>query len=146
MKPSIKLQFSSGGVIFRKKDGTIEIALIATKEGSVWALPKGTVDKREKPQETAVREVMEETGLKGRIIGKIGDIRYWYFLKEENARVNKTVSYYLLQYESGRVENHDWEVDSAEWFPIDEAARRVTYKGDREIIQKAKSMIEEING
>jgi 8-oxo-dGTP diphosphatase len=142
MKPaSLKTQVSSGGVIFRKHKGRIEVALIAVKGGTVWCLPKGIVNKGETPEETALREVEEETGLKGNILGKIGQISYWYFIKEENVKCKKTVYFYLMQYVSGSTDNHDWEVDESAWFPIDEAINKIAFKGDREIVEKAKRMI-----
>lgn len=148
MKPaSLKLQFSAGGVIYRpSKEGPLKVALIATKGGSVWSLPKGVVDKGEDPESTALREVQEETGLKGSIVGKIGDISYWYFIKEENVRCKKTVSYFLMEYESGSTEAHDYEVDAAGWFPIEEAIGTAAYKGDKEILTKAKEMLHGLGG
>jgi len=142
VKPAaLKLQFSAGGVIYKPDGGTLAVALIATKGGSVWSLPKGIVDKGEDPETTALREVAEETGLKGSIVGKIGDISYWYFIKEENARCKKTVSYYLMKYEGGNTEAHDYEVDAARWFPIEEAIGIAAYRGDKEILIKAKEML-----
>jgi len=147
MKPAaIKNQVSSGGVIFRENNNTAEIALISVKGGNVWCLPKGLVEKGELPEETAVREVQEETGLKGRIIDKIGDISYWYFIKEENIRSRKTVHFYLMKYEGGTTADHNWEVDDAAWFAVDEALKKVSYKGDKEIVEKAKNIIEQENG
>jgi 8-oxo-dGTP diphosphatase len=144
VKPAtLRFQVSSGGIIFRRRGGKVEIALIAVKGGNVWCLPKGIVDKGENPEETALREVREETGLTGRILGKIGSISYWYFIKEENAKCKKTVDFYLMEYEKGNTKDHDWEVDDASWVPIEEAVERASYKGDRRIIQKAKEMISE---
>lgn len=143
MRPAtIKTQVSSGGVIFRKTpENTLEIALVAVKDGKVWSLPKGIVEKGEEASDTAVREVREETGLSGRIVEKIGDISYWYYIKEDNAKCRKTVHFYLIEYVSGSTSDHNWEVDAAEWFPLEEALNRVSYKGDREIVQKAKEML-----
>jgi 8-oxo-dGTP diphosphatase len=142
MRPAtIKTQISSGGVIFRKEGGDPEIALVAVKEGKVWSLPKGLVEKGEEPPETAVREVREETGLSGKIVKKIGDISYWYYIKDDNAKCRKTVHFYLLEYVSGTTSDHNWEVDAAEWVRIDDAVGRVSYKGDREIVRKAKEML-----
>lgn len=142
MKPvSLKTQVSSGGVIFRRCDDIIEIALVAVKGGNVWCLPKGLIDKGEVPEKTALREVAEETGLKGRIIEKLGEITYWYYIKEENAKCRKTVHFFLMEYEGGDVLNHDWEVDNASWFPIDEALKKASYKGEKEIIEKAKKKL-----
>ncbi len=142
MKPAtIKRQVSSGGVILRKSNDVVEIALVAVKGGNVWCLPKGIVDRGESTEETAVREVQEETGLKGRVIDKIGEISYWYYIKGENARCRKTVHFYLMEYLSGTTDEHDVEVDDASWFSIDDALNKISYKGDREMIEKAKEMI-----
>ncbi len=139
---TIKTQVSSGGVIYREEIGKeVEIALVAVKDGKVWSLPKGLMEKGEEASETAVREVREETGLSGKIIEKVGDITYWYYIKEDNAKCRKTVHFFLLEYVSGSTSDHNWEVDKAEWFPIREALRRLSYKGDQEIVQKAKEML-----
>lgn len=137
----IKIEVSSGGVIFRRRDDSIEVALVAVKDGKVWCLPKGLIEKGEGEEETALREVMEETGLRGRIIRKIGDISYWYYIKEENLKCKKTVHFYLLEFVEGDTMNHSWEVDRAEWFEIDEALRRLSYKGEREILGRVKEML-----
>jgi 8-oxo-dGTP pyrophosphatase MutT (NUDIX family) len=142
MKPAaLKTQVSSGGIVFRRKGDIIEIATVSVKGGSVWCLPKGVIDKGESAEETALREVEEETGLKGRIIEKLGKITYWYYLKEENVKCKKTVHFFLMEYESGDISNHNWEVDSVSWFPIDEAIKRATYKGEKEMIEKAKKKL-----
>jgi 8-oxo-dGTP diphosphatase len=139
---TIKNQVSSGGVIFRNTDGKdVEIVLGAVKDGKVWSLPKGLVEKGEETSETAVREVREETGLSGKIIDKLGDITYWYYIKEDNAKCRKTVHFYLIEYLSGSTEDHNWEVDKAEWFPISEALKKLSYKGDKEIVRKATQML-----
>jgi 8-oxo-dGTP diphosphatase len=142
MRPGpIKRQVSAGGVIFRKNDSLVEIALIAVKGGHVWCLPKGIIDKGESPEMTAVREVSEETGLQGRIIEKLGEINYWYYIKEEEARCRKTVHFFLIEYESGDTSQHDFEVDLVSWFPIDDALKKASYKGEREIIEKARERL-----
>lgn len=142
IKPAaLKTQVSSGGVIFRRYDGSIEVAMVAVKGGNVWCLPKGLIDKGEVPEKTAIREVAEETGLKGRIIEKLGEITYWYYIKEENIKCRKTVHFFLMEYEGGDVSNHDWEVDDASWFLIDEALKKASYRGEKEIIEKARGKL-----
>ncbi|MEW6162035.1 MAG: NUDIX hydrolase [Nitrospirota bacterium] len=142
MRPgTIKRQVSSGGVIFRKNNASIEIALVAVKGGKVWCLPKGLIDKGESPEKAAIREVAEETGLKGRIVEKLGEITYWYYLKEEEAKCRKTVHFFLIEYESGDILSHDWEVEDVSWFPIEEAIEKASYKNEGEMIEKAKERL-----
>jgi 8-oxo-dGTP diphosphatase len=142
MKPaSLKRQISSGGVIFRRRGGDVEVALVSVKGGRNWCLPKGLVDRGETPEITAVREVREESGLSGKIIDRLGDITYWYYIQGENAKCRKTVHFYLMEYESGSTSQHDFEVDEADWFPIDAAIGRISFKGDREILEKARERL-----
>lgn len=142
MRPAtLKNQVSSGGVIFRRHNNTVEIALVAIKGGNVWCLPKGLIDKGEVPEKTALREVSEETGLKGRIIEKLGEITYWYYIKNDNAKCRKTVHFFLMEYVSGDIADHDWEVDTVSWFPIDTALHQAQYKGEREMIMKARESL-----
>ena len=144
MKPAtLKNQVSSGGVIFKRHNNVLEIAMVAIKGGNVWCLPKGLIDKGEIPEKTALREVSEETGLQGRIIEKLGEITYWYYIKEANAKCRKTVHFFLMEYESGDIANHDWEVDKVSWFLIDEALKQAKYKGEKEMIKKAKDRLSE---
>ena len=140
--PIIKKQISSGGVIFRKSDNSIEVALIAVRGRKAWCLPKGLIDKNEAPPATALREVREEAGLHGEIIEKIGHISYWYFINEDRVKVHKMVHFFLLKYIKGDTEDHDHEVDEARWFQIDEAIETLSYRSEKQIVQKAKGMIE----
>jgi 8-oxo-dGTP pyrophosphatase MutT (NUDIX family) len=145
MKPaSLRRQISSGGVIFRRGQGGMEVVLVSVKGGEVWCLPKGLIDRGETPEETAVREVREESGLSGKIIEELGDITYWYYIKGENVKCRKTVHFFLLEYVSGNTEQHDFEVDDSQWFPIDAALEKISFKGDRSILEKAKAKLEEI--
>lgn len=145
MKPaSLKRQTSSGGVIFRKGPGVTEVVLILVRGGKYWCLPKGIVDKGETPEITAVREVREESGLSGRIIDKLGEITYWYYIRGENTKCRKTVHFYLMEYESGNTSQHDFEVDDAVWFSFETALRKISFSGDRTILEKAKARLGEL--
>jgi len=142
MRPALlKKQVSAGGVVFRRDSDGVKIVLVSVKDGSVWTLPKGLIEKGERPEVAAVREVQEETGLKGRIVDSLDTISYWYFLKDENTKYHKTVYYYLMEYAEGSTDDHDWEVKEASWFSIDDALKMVKYKGDREILERAKKRL-----
>jgi 8-oxo-dGTP diphosphatase len=146
MRPaSLRRQTSSGGVIFRKNPDVVEVVLVSVRGGRYWCLPKGIVDKGETPEVTAVREVREESGLSGRIIDKLGEISYWYYIRGENAKCRKTVHFYLMEYESGNTSEHDFEVDDAEWFPLDAAMRKISFSGDRTILEKARVRLQEMS-
>lgn len=146
MKPaSLKRQTSSGGVIFRKAPGVLEVVLVSVKGGKYWCLPKGIIDKGETPEVTAVREVREESGLWGRIIDKLGEITYWYYIRGENTKCRKTVHFYLMEYESGNTSQHDFEVDESEWFSFETALQKISFSGDRTILEKARARLQELD-
>lgn len=140
--PAIKKRISSGGVIFRKDNGAVDVALVLVKGKKTWCLPKGLINKDEEEADAALREVREETGLNGEIVKKIGQISYWFDLKDEMVKVNKTVHFYLIRFINGNTEDHDDEVDEARWFPMDEALATLSFRSEREIMQKAKTMID----
>lgn len=138
-------QISSGGVIYRKRGGLVEVALISVRGGKIWGLPKGTAEKGENLARTAHREVREETGLDGKILDNLGHIEYFYTFKEgeETKRYFKIVYFFLMEYTGGNVEDHDHEVDECRWFQIDDAIETLKYKDEKEIVRKAKAIIEE---
>ncbi len=137
---------SSGGVIFRKVDGEIQVAIANREGGNIWCLPKGIVEKDETAEETALREVEEETGLKGEIINKIDQIDYWFYWKPEETRYHKFVHFFLMEYKSGDIAKHDFELDEVRWMPIDEAINTLSYKGEVQVLGKARQMIEDFEG
>jgi len=112
----------------------------------VLALPKGLVDPGEKADQAAVREVREETGITGAILAKLMDIRYVYVRAwSDRQRVFKIVSFYLLRYESGEIddlsEEMRIEVKQALWIPLEEAERKLAYRGERDAIKKAREYL-----
>lgn len=142
----VRKEVSSGGVLCRKGEkGNIEVALISrrTQRGDrVWCLPKGKVERGEDPQETALREVREETGMEGKILADLGTINYWFYSPEHGAKVNKTVYFYLMEYKRGSPEDHDWEVEEVKWHDIDDAIGKLAYKTEKETVQKAKKFLD----
>ena len=137
-----KRQFSSGGILFRKTSAGVRVALISRQGGKVWCLPKGLIEKGESAQETALREVREETGLTGEIVRKLGDVSYRYLSEEEQTRFFKKVSFFLMKHLGGNTRDHDFEVDEAVWMPIEKAVQKLTYASERKLMRKAKRMLE----
>ena len=130
----MKREFSAGGVLVRRFQGRPFAAAVAPRAG-VLALPKGHPDGDETMQEAATREVREETGLEGELVEKLDDVRYWYTRGGE--RVLKLVSFYLFRYRSGRIADHDDEIEHVEWVPLAELPERLSYRGEQEIARKA---------
>ena len=111
----------------------------AGKDPGIWALPKGIIGDGEPPEETALREVEEETGVEGKLVRKLGDVRYVYTWAGE--RVFKVVSFYLLRYSRGRLGDLPpataHEVAEVRWLPLEDAPRLLAYKGEREMAERA---------
>jgi 8-oxo-dGTP pyrophosphatase MutT (NUDIX family) len=124
-------------VLVRNVGGRPMLAAIRPqgKRAGVWALPKGLVDPGESPAETAVREVREETGVDGRLVEKLGDVKYVY--TRDGERIFKIVSFYLLRAGRGRIgeidESMRIEVAEARWLPLEDAPRLLAYRGEREM-------------
>jgi 8-oxo-dGTP diphosphatase len=136
-------EISSGGVVYRRHKGTVEIALIRVR--ARWSLPKGQVEEGEGLEETALREVREETGLEGKIVGKLGDITYWFTNKPkegEPTRIFKRVYFYLIRRLKGDVSQHDDEVEEARWFPMAKAIGQMHYPTEREMVKKAEALLD----
>lgn len=133
-----RAEVSAGGVVYRRRRGSPEVALAArrTRRGHlVWGLPKGEVEPDETPEEAAVREVREETGLLARIVEPLGDIRYVYVWG--GVRVRKRVHFFLMRATGGRLADHDEEMEDVRWFPLDRAVRLAAYRGEREVLRRA---------
>jgi 8-oxo-dGTP pyrophosphatase MutT (NUDIX family) len=143
----VRREFSAGGVLLRRVRGRWVLAGIrpAGKKPGIWALPKGLIGAGEKPEEAALREVAEETGVEARLVTKLGDIRYVYTWAGE--RVFKVVSFYLLRYRRGRLgqiaPEQEIEIAEARWLPLDEAPKLLAYRGEREIAENALAYIRE---
>ncbi len=155
-------EISAGGVVVRHKDGEWWMAAIelpaeapapaapkgrALRAKPVLCLPKGLVDPGEKALEAALREVREETGLTAALVTKLADIKYVYVRSwGDGERVFKIVSFYLLRYESGRIDNVTdemrVEVARARWVRLEEAAKLLAYRGEKQMAKKALEYIQ----
>jgi 8-oxo-dGTP pyrophosphatase MutT (NUDIX family) len=148
-------EFSSGAVVLRHMKNQWWVAVIEPgREGEpedrkhVAALPKGNIDAGEKPEQAAMREVYEETGLRALSLAKLGDIKYVYTRTwSDKAKIFKIVSFYLMRYQSGQIgdikENMKHEVRRAYWLPLDQAAKQLSYQGEREMAVKAAQYLEQ---
>jgi 8-oxo-dGTP pyrophosphatase MutT (NUDIX family) len=145
--PTTSTEFSAGGVVVRghrSPSGEWSCACVvivptrpAAGGSKVLALPKGHPKEGESPADAALREVREEAGVNARLVEPLGDVRYWY--TRDGRRIAKVVTFFLLQYVSGEVDDHDFEVERASWMALEDAARELTYAGEREMAARALS-------
>ncbi|MDP8910517.1 MAG: NUDIX domain-containing protein, partial [Actinomycetota bacterium] len=144
-KPPMKREFSAGGVVVRRLRGRRHVAAIrpAGKPEGTWALPKGLVSRGERAEAAAVRETVEETGVEGAVVEKLGDVRYVYTWQGE--RIFKVVSFFLLRYRSGRLGKlapaTAHEIADVAWLPLEEAPRLLAYNGEREMVERARARL-----
>jgi 8-oxo-dGTP pyrophosphatase MutT (NUDIX family) len=132
----VEREFSCGGVVVRGEEC---IVIVPTRRGAggtqVLALPKGHPEEGETAADAALREVREEAGVEATMREKLGDVRYWY--QRGGRRIAKTVAFFMLDYVSGELDDHDHEVEHARWMPLEEAAASLSYKGERDMAARA---------
>jgi 8-oxo-dGTP pyrophosphatase MutT (NUDIX family) len=140
MAAPVERAVSAGGIVYRLNDGAVDIVICGRDSDGVWGLPKGTPNEGESLEETAVREVSEETGLEVRIVDKVGVVEYWF--ARAGVRYHKWVHHYLLETLGGSTAEHDHEYDRVEWRPIEIAIKTLSFKNEVDIVKKARQMIE----
>ncbi|MDA1257929.1 MAG: NUDIX hydrolase [Chloroflexi bacterium] len=139
-----KQAVSAGGVVLRRVESGIEIVLCYRRSENLWALPKGTPEAGESIEETALREVTEETGFEVKIGPPAGETRYSF--DRNGYRYDKVVYFYLMSADGGDPGLHDEEFDLVEWVPLDQVAGRLTFENESRIVEKALSLAEEHDG
>lgn len=161
-KRRVETLVSAGGVVYRRVDGQVEAVLCGREYSSAsgrgtmgpgeengssggkrvrWSLAKGTPDAGESLEETALREVREETGLEVEIYAPLGTISYWFVGRETDVRYHKTVHFYLMVPVGGGIELHDPEFDVVQWFSSDEALSVMAYANEVDVMRRALSVI-----
>jgi 8-oxo-dGTP pyrophosphatase MutT (NUDIX family) len=133
---------SAGGLLVdldRRLPRAVLIGRYDRKGRLLWSLPKGHVERGESPEAAAVREVEEETGIRGRVIAELGTIDFWFVA--DGQRVHKTVHHFLLEAESGELSDADIEVDQVAWVPIGELSNRLAYDTERRLLDRLPDLL-----
>lgn len=139
----MRFQFSAGGIVFKKVNNNVQVLVAQHSKHHGWVFPKGLIgdhEKGESKEETAVREVEEETGVLAKIVDEFEPVTYWFVFKGE--KIKKTVYYFLMEYVSGDIKNHDFEMENVEWLPVDNVLDRLSYPSDKKVWQVARKMLE----
>ncbi len=123
--------------MLQRRHGILEVLLCGRVNPVLWALPKGGLEPGESLEAAALREVREETGVEVSLKDKLGSISYWFTRPAEGIRFHKTVHFFLMAPIGGAIELHDAEFDFVKWFPVDEAARVMTYSNELEMVRRA---------
>lgn len=132
----MKREFSAGGIVFNSKG---QVLLTKHSQNKKWSFPKGLIDEGQTSEETALREVKEEGGVEAEILDKVGYSKYVYTLNGE--KIFKVVTYYLMKYVSGDPKDHDWEMEDAGWFEVEDALKTLDFSRDKELLKKAVEVI-----
>lgn len=139
---------SAGGLMVSGLDGpdgercAALIGRVDRRGRMMWSLPKGHIETGETAEQTAIREVAEETGIKGNVVAPLGKIDYWFV--SEGKRIHKTVHHYLMRFTGGELSDADYEVAEVAWVPLTDLPRRLTYSDERRLARVAEDVIAEL--
>ncbi|CAN5401966.1 hypothetical protein BH11ACT6_BH11ACT6_08220 [soil metagenome] len=139
---------SAGGLVIDGLDGPLDeqvaalIGRIDRRGRMLWSLPKGHIEQGETAEQTAIREVAEETGIEGKVLAALGSIDYWFVT--EGRRVHKTVHHYLLRFSGGELSDEDVEVTEVAWVPVNELPKRLAYADERRLAEVAGELIHKL--
>jgi 8-oxo-dGTP pyrophosphatase MutT (NUDIX family) len=133
---------SAGGIVVRTADGRAQLVVGSRRrdrDGRTWTLPKGTPKRGESTEETALREVAEETGLEVRITGALDSIQYVFV--QSGTRIHKTVHYFLMEAIGGDLADHDHEFEEVRWIDFEEAPRILSFETERNLVAHAADVL-----
>jgi len=131
-------EVSAGGVVVREGEVLLVVPTRRAANGArVVALPKGHLDGEETEEQAAVREVREEGGVDAALIEPLGDVRYHY--RRDGRLIAKRVRFFLFEFRSGSVADHDHEIEDARWVPLEQAVGELTYPGERDMVRRVLS-------
>ncbi|MGV0810617.1 NUDIX hydrolase [Mycolicibacterium boenickei] len=140
---------SAGGLVIDGIDGPKDtqvaalIGRIDRRGRMLWSLPKGHIELGETAEQTAIREVAEETGIRGDVLAALGSIDYWFVT--EGRRVHKTVHHYLMRFQGGELSDDDVEVTEVAWVPLRELPSRLAYADERKLAEVAGELIDKLH-
>ena len=140
---------SAGGLVIDGIDGPKEtqvaalIGRVDRRGRMLWSLPKGHIELGETAEQTAIREVAEETGIQGSVLAALGSIDYWFVT--EGRRVHKTVHHYLMRFLGGELSDEDVEVSEVAWVPVHELPSRLAYADERRLAEVAGELIDRLH-
>src|SRR3990172_6403 len=144
----MKFEESAGGIVYKpslrpdglkKEDNQVFILVVQHSQHHGWGFPKGLIGPGEDKKTTALREVVEEGGVEAKIAGELPPTEYFYQFGDQ--KIKKKVTYFLMQYISGDPEDHEWEMEDAQWILEEEVIERLTFKSDKEVFQKAQKLL-----
>jgi 8-oxo-dGTP pyrophosphatase MutT (NUDIX family) len=136
---------SAGGIVTRVEDGVLQLIVCRRRrerDGVTWTLPKGTPNEGETREETALREVSEETGLLVRIVEPLDSIEYWFV--QHGTRIHKTVHYFIMEPVGGDIADHDHEFDEVRWTSFDDAQQLLSFETERALVDLAHRRVSEL--
>ncbi len=134
----MRFEFSAGGIVY-KKSPSLQILVCQHSQHHGWVFPKGLINKKEKKEETAVREVKEETGIEAEIKKALTPSTYWYVWEGE--KVKKTVYFFIMKFVGGDTKDHDFEMEKVEWIDYNDVSKRLTFDSDKKVWEEAKKLI-----
>ncbi len=134
-------QHSAGGLVIKKRGSRPQVCLVSKKEGRVWAFPKGRVNPGETLDQTAIREILEETGHRAEVVEKLDTIEYYFFLKENSTFYHKTVTFFLMRLVEENAQPRDQEAHSVGWYDIGVAKKKLSYLNEKNILATAEGLI-----